>query len=158
MPTPTQEILDLLIAIEKEMSRLYFDFAMLFHNQTDHHSFWQNIAMEEVEHASFLESESQIISVIAELQFSPFVKKQKLDEVYSEIREKRAEFTRAPFNHNQAIKTALEIEIGYNENLLRHAIKSEFLQVRKILETLGSMNERHIELLKQQRLASKQKA
>lgn len=149
MPTTTQEILDLLIAIEKEMSRLYFDFAAAFHHQPEHHSFWQNIAMEEMEHASFLESESQIISTIAELQFVPFVDKQKLHEVLQQIQEKRKEFSKAPCSYSQTIHIAAELEMGYHEQLLRHSIKTQFHQLLKIIETLGSMNKKHFELLNQ---------
>ncbi|MDI6783698.1 MAG: hypothetical protein QME64_06335 [bacterium] len=141
------EILDLLIAIEKEVSRLYFDFAMEYNSNPEQHSFWQNIAMEEIEHASFLESESQIISSISELQFVQFVNQQKIAEMLAEIKKYRAEFAQSPYSHEQAIQVALTMELGYNEHLLRHSLKTEFPELRKMLETLGSMNEKHIQLL-----------
>ncbi|MFB3895489.1 MAG: hypothetical protein ACE14V_04215 [bacterium] len=149
MASSALEILDLLISIEKAMWRLYLDYAMQFHSEPEHYAFWQNIAMEEVEHASFLESENQIISAISELQFIQFVNPQKLEEVFAEIQQKRTEFDHTPYPHQQAIQVARGLEMGYNEHLLRHSIKTEFPQIRNIIETLGSMNEKHIQLLTQ---------
>lgn len=152
MSNKALEILDLLIAIEKEMSRLYFDFAMEYNSNPEQHSFWQNIAMEEIEHASFLESESQIISSISELKFVQFVDKQKTEETLAEIKRCRTELAQSPYSHEQAIQVALKMELGYNEHLLRHSLKTEFPQLRTMLETLGSMNKRHIELLTKYKL------
>ena len=147
MASATLELLDLLIEIEKEMSRLYFDYSMQFHANPDHYAFWQKIAMEEIEHASFLESESQIISTTSELQFIQFINPQKLKEVFSEIHQKRLEFGQSPYSYQQAIPIAQALELGYNEHLLRHSIKTDYPEIRKIIETLGSMNEQHIRLL-----------
>jgi hypothetical protein len=149
MTSSTIEVLDQLIEIEKEMSRLYLDYAMQFHSEPAQYAFWQNIAMEEVEHASFLESESQIISATAELQFIQFINPQKLKEVFSEIHQKRLEFGQSPYSHQQAIQVARAIELGYNEHLLRHSIKTDYPEIRKIIETIGSANEQHIRLLSQ---------
>jgi hypothetical protein len=149
MPSPALKTLDQLIEIEKEMSRLYLDYAMQFHSVPEHYAFWQNIAIEEVEHASFLESENQIISAIAELQFIPFVDSEKLKEVFSEIHQKRLEFKQSPYVHQQALQIARILELGYNEHLLRHSIKTAYPEIRKIIETLGSLNEQHIRLLSQ---------
>jgi hypothetical protein len=149
MASAALEILDQLIGIEKEMSRLYLDYAMQFHSQPEHYVFWQNIAMEEVEHASFLESENQIISTTSELQFIQFIDPDKLKEVFSEIHANRLEFGRSPYSHQQAIQIARKLELGYNEHLLRHSIKTVFPEIRKIIETLGSLNEKHIQLLSQ---------
>jgi hypothetical protein len=152
MSNKSLEILDLLIAIEKAMSNLYFDFAAEFQIEPSQHSFWQNLAMEEIEHASFLESESQILSSIAELQFVAFIDKQQLEETFTEAQRIRAEFAQVPYSHLQAIQTALKMEIGYNEQILRHSLKTEFPELRTMLETLGSMNKRHIELLTKYKL------
>lgn len=149
MASSALDIIDLLITIEKAMSRLYLDYAMQFHSEPEHYAFWQNIAMEEVEHASFLESENHIISATSELQFIQFINPEKLQEVLNEIDQKRLAFGESPYTHQQAIKIARGLELGYNEHLLRHSIKTEFPEIRKIIETLGSMNEKHIQLLTQ---------
>jgi hypothetical protein len=105
--------------------------------------------MEEVEHASFLESENQIISAISELQFIQFVDSEKLKEVFSEIHQKRVELSKSSYSHQQALQIARGLELGYNEHLLRHSIKTEYPEIRNIIETLGSLNEKHIQLLSQ---------
>lgn len=149
MAISTQDILDLLIAIEQEMSRLYFDFAMLLQNQPEQHAFWQKIAMEEVEHVSFLESESQIIATISELQFAPFINKTKLEETYSLIKKRREEVFTTNFTHTIGVDIAVELEVGFGEDLNRHAIKSDIPKLGELLEALGSKNRGHINLFRQ---------
>ncbi|MCX7920333.1 MAG: hypothetical protein N3A72_12180 [bacterium] len=155
MDNESLEILDLLIQIEREMARLYFDFAMLFQLDPDQHSFWQNIAMEEIDHASFLESQNQIISAIAELKFVQFINRDKLNKTLQEIRTTRSRLNDAPYTHQQAIELALTLEVGYNEHLLRHSLKIEIPELRNILQTLETMNEKHIQLLSKYKLEHK---